>query len=265
MGATAPEPVAGAGARPDPTAFAGPAVSADSPEVIGRRAAAVPGRRSQQFLWLWPVAVLLLMVVSGGWWGSLGTFVAAVVGTCASVLFVGQEVLQPSHRLAVTTLSVLLVAGALLAHQYNLLDTLAPAGRARPSVAKPSKTLDLRGKRVTPRDLNGRSLHGALLAGAVLDGLDLHNMDLSAVQARGASLRGTILDRANLQNADLRGVDFHGAYLYCADLRGAKLSGAELGEADVSNVRTDRNALRTAFGRPKVAATRASGTCERSG
>ncbi|GAA4062613.1 pentapeptide repeat-containing protein [Nonomuraea soli] len=217
--------------------------------------ARTPGRELRgrdRWLWLWPLLTLGVMVGVGMLWGSLGTFLSGVIVVAALILFVGDEVLQTAHRLAVTILAVVLVVIGWMGYQRGVpffsTETLK-AGGASPSESAPSP-VDLRGRKLTADDLKGVNLRGADLAGAVLDGLDLHGVDLSGVNAQGASFRRSMLDRAQLNDADLRGADLREACLYGAQLRRADLRGVDATGADTTDVVADTETLERAASWP---------------
>ncbi|MFI6476995.1 pentapeptide repeat-containing protein [Nonomuraea sp. NPDC050663] len=240
-----------------PEDWSPPAPSAPIPAETPRRAL----RGRDRWLWVWPLVTLGVMVGVGMLWGSLGTFLSGVIVVAALILFVGDEVLQPGHRLAVTIVAVVLVVTGWLGYQRGLpffsTETLKP-GSAAPAESA-SSAVDLRGRKLTADDLKGVDLRGADLAGAVLDGLDLHGVDLSGVNAQGASFRRSMLDRARLDDADLRGADLREACLYGAQLRRADLRGVDATGADTTDVVADAETLERAASWP------AEGTAGRCG
>ncbi|GLX03744.1 pentapeptide repeat-containing protein [Microbispora sp. NBRC 16548] len=209
-------------------------------------------RARDKFLWMWPVVALAIMAGVGMLWGSLGTFISGVIVIAVLVLFVGDEVLEAGHRLAVTVLAVLLVVIAWLGHQLGVpfFSTRDVKVNGTESFSAGSAPADFRGRKLSADDLKGVNLHGALLSGATLDGLDLHGMDLSGVKGQGASFRRAILDRARLDEADLRGADLREACLYGAVLRRADLRGVDATGADTTDVVADAKAVKQAAAWP---------------
>ena len=220
-------------------------------------------RWRDQWLWMWPVGTLLIMVWASSIWGSLGTFISAAIAISTIALFVGDIALGTKLRIAIAVAAALATAAALVAHDRNVTFFSAkPRTNNAVGATQPNKkVLDLRGKKVTLTDLKGKNLHGALLAGATLDGLDLYGMDLTGIVAPGASFRQAILDRARLSSADLRGTDLSRACLHGADLTNADLNGVNAAGADVTDVRLDPAATRRAAVWPSSKGGRATATC----
>jgi hypothetical protein len=211
-------------------------------------------RKRDQFLWLWPVVVLLLMVLASIIWGALGTFITAAIAVGTLALFIGDIVLGTVIRVFVAAIAVLLAAGALIAHEENYSFFSSKPSQVTAATSK-TKTgghvIDLRGKRVTLAELKGRNLHGALLAGADLSGLDLYGMNLNGIVAPGASFRRAILDRASLIGANLRGADLSEACLHGTILTGAQLEGVDAAHADVTNAKVEPAVTRKAATWPR--------------
>ncbi|MFB4293495.1 pentapeptide repeat-containing protein [Nonomuraea sp. ATR24] len=218
-------------------------------------------RARDRWLWVWPLVTLVIMVAVGMLWGSLGTFLSGVVVVAVLVLYVGDEVLQPGHRLAVTGLAVVLIALAWLGYQRGVpfFSPVSTGPGVTADSTAGSSPPDLRGRTLTAGDLEGVNLRGAQLAGAVLDGLDLHGVDLSGARAPGASFRGANLDRARLNDADLRGADLREACLYGAELRRVDLRGADATNADVTDVVADESQLKRAASWPREGTGRRCG------
>jgi hypothetical protein len=215
----------------------------------------VPPRKRDRLLWLWPVVAVFIMALSGAVFGAFGTLLTAVVVLSALILFVGEdnEVMGIRLRLGITVLALVLAAGLIVGNRAGigfLSSTAQDFSAAANSGSSGQHPLDLRGRRVSAKDIDGRDLRGAQLTGAVLDGLDLHGRDLRGATATGASLHGVNLEHARLNAADLRGADLHGACLYRADLSGALLDGADATGADVTSVSVSQSQTSKAMSWP---------------
>jgi membrane protein implicated in regulation of membrane protease activity len=191
---------------------------------------AAPGElRHARYLWLWPLAGLLVCTLAGVVFGPGGTLLAAVVGVCAAVLYLDQGILSARWQLGVIVVALVAVAALVVAHARDVsLLRDSPAG-AEPRGARGEGHAPLSARDIVTGRAGRSDLRGEVLDGWPLDRAVLYDRDLS-----GAALVGTRLRDADLRDAELRGADLRKADLSGACLDRADLTGAVLDEARIS-------------------------------
>jgi len=109
-----------------------------------------------------------------------------------------------------------------------------PSGDAHSDGRTDYRGANLRGARLSGRDLAKANFDGADLTDANLEGSNLEGASFVAANLAGANLRRAQLVQADLTHATLSGADLRSANLQSARLRGAHLFFAKLGGADLS-------------------------------
>lgn len=200
----------------------GGSVSADTDGDLGedlRPPIPSPLTRRVVSVWVWPMVLIVVVAVAGEFLGAVGAAAAAAVVFGIALFVIGVWWLGPQQRAWV----LIVALGIALVGTVGLVGTAVPFTRTGDAGRS-----ELRGAKLSQRDIASWDLRGADLSGAELEGLDLRRESLAGAVVRGASLRGSRLEGVSLRGADLSGADLREACLRGADFAGAIVAGVQI-------------------------------------
>nr|WP_206681321.1 pentapeptide repeat-containing protein [Actinomadura sp. J1-007] len=153
--------------------------------------------RARWPLWMWPPVVIGLVAAAGQFFGPLAALVVATQTLGTLGIAAGYNLLErpkwPLVALVVFALATVTITVGLLRVERR---GLPPIFMSKAQAGKPA---DLRGRRVTQKDVRALEFRGARLSGADLNGLDLRGKSFNGAEAVGVNFSRTRLDGVELR------------------------------------------------------------------